>query len=89
MTPKKIPVRTCVDCGEKRSKKELVRVVRSPEGEIAIDLKGKMSGRGAYICQNIKCLEAARKSRRIERALSCKIEDSVYEVMMNELGKEA
>ncbi|MBO7473974.1 MAG: YlxR family protein [Ruminococcus sp.] len=88
MKPKKIPMRMCLGCNEMKPKKELIRVVRSPEGDISLDFKGKAAGRGAYICRSTECLEKARKARRFEKSFSCRIEDSVYEVMMNELGKE-
>ncbi|MBP3242776.1 MAG: YlxR family protein [Ruminococcus sp.] len=88
MKPKKIPMRMCLGCGEMKPKKELLRVVRSPEGEISLDFTGKKNGRGAYICLSTDCLEKARKGRRLEKTFSCKIEDSVYEVMANELRNE-
>ena len=67
--PKKIPMRMCVGCREMRPKKELIRIVRSPEGEISIDMKGKKSGRGAYICYNEQCLARALKQKQLDRAL--------------------
>ena len=79
MTPKKIPMRKCIGCNESKPKKELVRVVKSPEGEISIDLTGKKSGRGAYICPNAECLKKARKSKRLERLFETDIPDSIYE----------
>jgi hypothetical protein len=88
MKPKKIPMRMCLGCNEMKPKMELIRVVKSPEGEISLDFKGKAAGRGAYICRSTECLEKARKARRFEKSFSCRIEESVYEVMMNELGKE-
>lgn len=88
MKPKKIPMRMCLGCGEMKPKKELLRVVKSPEGEISLDFTGKKNGRGAYICHSSDCLEKARKGRRLEKTFSCKIEDSVYEVMANELRNE-
>ncbi|SEH80134.1 hypothetical protein SAMN02910265_02773 [Ruminococcus flavefaciens] len=88
MKPKKTPMRMCLGCGEMKPKKELIRVVKSPEGEISLDFKGKAAGRGAYICRSTDCLEKARKARKFERSFSCKIEESVYEVMMNELREE-
>ena len=88
MKPKKIPMRMCLGCGEMKPKKELIRVVRSPEGEISLDFIGKAAGRGAYICRSTECLTKARKARRLEKSFSCRIEESVYEVMMNELGSE-
>ena len=89
MKPRKIPMRMCLGCSEMKPKKEMVRVVRSPEGEISLDLKGKAAGRGAYICRSTECFEKARKARRFEKAFSCRIEESVYEVMLDELGKES
>ena len=88
MKPKKIPMRMCLGCNEMKPKKELIRAVKSPEGEISLDFNGKKSGRGAYICRSSECFEKARKGRRFEKAFSCKIDESVYEVMADELGKE-
>lgn len=88
MKPKKIPMRMCLGCNEMKPKMELIRVAKSPEGEISLDFKGKAPGRGAYICRSTDCLSKARKARRLEKSFSCKIEESVYEVMMNELGSE-
>lgn len=76
---KKMPQRTCMGCNEKKDKKDLIRVVKSSNGEINIDKSGKMPGRGAYICDNIQCLEKAIKTKRIERVLESKIEDTIYE----------
>lgn len=78
---RKIPLRMCAGCGETKPKKELVRVVRSKEGEISLDLTGKKSGRGAYICPSLDCLKKARKNRRIERGLDCAIPAEVYDAM--------
>jgi predicted RNA-binding protein YlxR (DUF448 family) len=64
---------------------ELLRVVRTPEGEVCLDFKGKMNGRGAYICHNLDCLKKARKSRRIDRNLACEIPEEVYDRMEEEL----
>ena len=82
---KKIPMRTCLGCNSEKEKRELLRVVRSPEGEIALDFTGKKSGRGAYVCRNIACLKKVRKSRRLERSLDCAIPDEVYEKLEREL----
>ena len=76
---KKIPLRMCTGCGEMKPKKELVRVVRSKEGEISLDLTGRKAGRGAYVCRSLDCLKKARKTRRIERSLDCQIPDEVYD----------
>lgn len=83
---KKIPQRQCLGCNEHKPKKELLRVVRSPEGEISLDFTGKKSGRGAYICWDVRCLKKARKSRRIERSLDCPIPEEVYDRMEQELA---
>ena len=82
---KKIPMRQCLGCNEHKPKRELLRVVRSPEGEISLDFKGKQSGRGAYICRDVKCLRRARKSKRIDRNLECEIPETVYDAMEREL----
>ncbi|MDD6312771.1 MAG: YlxR family protein [Firmicutes bacterium] len=82
---KKIPNRKCSGCGESKPKKELVRIVRSPSGEISLDFVGKLPGRGAYICPNADCLAKARKARRIERSLSCEIPAEIYERLESRL----
>lgn len=79
--PKKQPLRMCTGCGEMKPKRELVRVVKSKDGEIALDLTGRASGRGAYICPRLSCLQQARKARRFEKAFSCKIPDEIYQRM--------
>lgn len=83
--PKKIPLRKCLGCGEMKPKQELIRAVRSPEGEISLDLTGKKNGRGAYICKSEACLAAAIKAKRFERAFGCKIEQPVYDSLLSEL----
>lgn len=88
MQPKKIPMRKCTGCNEMKPKKELVRIVRSPEGEISMDLTGKKSGRGAYICKDIKCLNAARKAKRLERAFECNVPEEVYDRLEGEIQDE-
>ncbi|MBS4917257.1 MAG: YlxR family protein [Clostridiales bacterium] len=85
---KKIPMRMCTGCGEMKPKKELVRVVKSPQGEISLDLTGKKPGRGAYVCKNVTCLRAARKARRLERAFSCAISPQVYDQMEEEIATD-
>ena len=93
---KKVPLRKCTGCGEMKEKRELIRVVKAPEkkdengnvvsgGEISLDLTGRKPGRGAYVCKNTDCFEKARKARRFERSLSCKIPEDVYEQMSAEL----
>lgn len=71
-----------------KNKREMIRVVKSPEGEVSLDFTGKKSGRGAYICKSRECFDKARKARRFEKSLSCKIDDSVYEVMEHEFTAE-
>lgn len=85
MQQKKIPLRKCMGCGEMKPKKELVRVVKTPEEEIVLDLTGKRNGRGAYICRDTDCLKKARKSKRIEKSFQCQIPDEVYDKMEEEL----
>ncbi len=85
MQKKKIPLRKCTGCGEMKPKKELVRVVKTPEDKVLIDLTGRVNGRGAYICPNAECLKIARKSRRIEKSFQMQIPDEVYDRMEEEL----
>ncbi len=85
---KKIPERQCLGCNEHKPKRELLRVVRDPEGEISLDFTGKMNGRGAYICPSAVCLRRARKSRRIDSALGVNIPDAVYDSMESALDSE-
>ncbi len=87
MQPKKIPMRKCTGCGEMKPKKELVRVVKSPEGEISLDLTGKKNGRGAYVCPDAGCLKKAQKSKRIDRAFDCAIPEELFQKMEQELIK--
>ena len=84
---KKIPMRMCLGCGEMKPKRELIRAVKSPEGEISMDLTGKKSGRGAYICRSSECFRKARKARRFEKAFSCQISEQVYDAMEKELSE--
>ena len=86
MKAKKQPIRKCSGCGEHFPKKELIRVVRSPEGEISLDFVGKAAGRGAYLCKNADCLKKARKARRLENALECSIPEEVYGRLGEELA---
>lgn len=88
MKSQKIPMRMCLGCNEMKPKKELMRVVKAPEGDISLDFTGKKNGRGAYLCKSPTCFDKARKARRFEKSFSCRIEESVYEVMADELGKE-
>ena len=83
---KKQPQRRCTGCAEHFPKCELVRVLRTPDGEIILDLTGKKSGRGAYICKNADCLKKARKSRRMESSLECHIPEEIYDRLQEELA---
>lgn len=89
MKSAKIPMRMCLGCNEMKPKKELMRVVKSPDGEISLDFTGKKNGRGAYVCRSEECFNKARKARRFEKSFSCRIDDDVYEVMTVELRNEA
>lgn len=82
---KKIPMRQCLGCREMKPKRELSRVVRSPEGEISLDFKGKNPGRGAYICQNPDCLKKAIKSKALERAFETEIPKEIYEKLREQM----
>lgn len=84
---RKIPVRRCSGCGEHFPKSSLIRVVRTPDGEIVLDLVGKRSGRGAYLCKSAACLKKARKSRRIDSALDCRIDDEIYDRLEEEISR--
>ena len=83
--PKKIPMRRCTGCGEMKEKKDLIRVVRTPEGTVEIDKTGKKSGRGVYLCPNSECLEKAYKEHRLERSLKTKVSGEIYEQLRKEL----
>ena len=84
--PKKVPQRTCMGCQAKKEKRELVRIVRSPEGEISVDMTGKKQGRGAYICPDLECLNKVVKSKRLERSLEPAISQEIYESLKEQLS---
>ena len=86
---KKIPQRQCVGCRTMKDKKALVRIVKTPEGEICVDATGKKSGRGAYVCRDAQCLKKARKSRALDRMLEVSIPDEVYEALERQMETEA
>jgi len=88
MVTRKIPLRKCTGCGVMKEKRELVRVVRSPQGEVSLDLVGKKPGRGAYICKDAQCLKLARKAKRIERSLECEISPEIYDMMEKEIEND-
>ena len=85
MQQKKIPMRQCLGCREQKAKKDLIRVVRSPEGAISLDFRGKASGRGAYVCPQADCLKKAIRARALERALDCRIPAEVYEQLQKQM----
>lgn len=85
MKTRKVPIRQCLGCREHLPKRSLIRVVKSPEGEISLDFKGKSAGRGAYICSNETCLNKAIKSKALSRAFETQIPDEIYEVLKKEL----
>ena len=82
---KKIPQRQCMGCRERKAKKEMIRVVRTPEGAVCLDFSGKLSGRGAYICPNPECLKKARKAKSLERSLEVAIDEAVYDRLDKEM----
>lgn len=87
-TIKKIPMRKCAGCAQMKPKRELVRVVKNQEGNVNIDLVGKMNGRGAYICKSSECLAKAIKTKALERSLQVQISSEIYEQLKAELGNE-
>ena len=86
MQVKKQPMRKCTGCNEMKEKRELVRIVRDPEGVISVDLTGKKSGRGAYICKDERCLMKAQKAKRLERAFECEVPEEIYERLAGEIN---
>lgn len=84
---KKIPMRQCLGCREMKPKKELIRVVRSPEGEIRLDFKGRANGRGAYVCPDAECLKKAVRAKALERAFSCRIPQEVYDALNEQMER--
>ena len=82
---KKIPQRQCMGCRERKAKKELIRVVRSPEGEVSLDFHGKKNGRGAYVCPQMDCLKKALRSKALERSLEVPIPEEIYAQLEKEM----
>ena len=89
MQQRKTPMRKCLGCNEMKPKKELVRVVRAPDGAVSVDLTGKKSGRGAYVCRSAECLKKALKGERLQRAFSCAIPAEVAETLLKEIEADA
>ena len=86
---KKIPMRQCLGCREMKPKRELIRVVKAPDGSVSLDFKGKAQGRGAYLCRDPECLKKAVRSKAIERAFSVSIPDEVYSALCKEMNENA
>lgn len=84
---KKIPVRQCIGCGEMKNKKDMMRILRTPEEEIVLDLTGKKNGRGAYLCKQSECLKLARKNKGLERSFKMSIQSQVYDKLEEEFLK--
>ena len=87
MKPKKIPMRMCVGCREMKEKRELIRIVRTPEGEVAIDVTGKRSGRGAYVCRQAECLKRAIRQKQLERQLEITLTPEISEALTAEMER--
>ena len=87
MQNKKIPMRQCVGCGEMKGKKDLIRILKTQEGEILVDTTGRKNGRGAYICPEIECLKKARKSKGLERSFKMAISSEIYENLEKEMSQ--
>ncbi|MBP5490907.1 MAG: YlxR family protein [Lachnospiraceae bacterium] len=85
-TTRRIPLRRCNGCGEMKPKKELIRVIHTPEDTIELDLTGKKNGRGAYVCKSEECLRLAMRSHALERSLSVTIPEDIYERLRKEIA---
>ncbi len=88
MTEKKTPLRKCIGCNEMKDKKELIRIVRNKEGEIRVDLIGKLAGRGAYVCKDVECFDMAVKAKRLERTFKTKIPDEIYSELRESIPQD-
>ena len=89
MTNKKVPMRQCVGCAEMKSKKELLRIIKSPEEDVVLDATGRKNGRGAYICASVECLKKAQKTKGLERSLKTAIPAEIYQNLEEEMSKVA
>lgn len=89
MKQKKIPLRKCISCGENKSKKELLRIVKTNENKVLVDLTGKINGRGAYICPSKACFELAHKNKKISRALQMEIDNELYEKLKENIKEDS
>ncbi len=88
LMPKKVPMRTCIGCGECKEKKSMIRIVRTAEGRILADPGGRMNGRGAYLCRNAECLEKAFRRKALGRALRCEVKKDEYEALRAQLEEQ-
>ncbi len=86
MKTKKVPLRKCVVCNERKPKKELIRIVKTGDKEVSIDLTGKANGRGAYLCLNVECINEAEKSKRLSRSLETEVPNSIYEELKKSIS---
>lgn len=86
MKNKKVPMRMCIGCKNIKPKKELIRVVKSKENEISVDFTGRKNGRGAYICNDIACLENAKKTKRFEKTFEIALSSEVYDLLRQQMG---
>ena len=89
MTNKKVPMRQCVGCAEMKSKKELLRIIKTPEEDVVLDATGRKNGRGAYICASVECLKKAQKTKGLERSLKTAIPAEIYQNLEEEMSKVA
>lgn len=87
MSTKKFPQRQCIGCGEMKNKKEMIRILKSPEGEFTLDATGRKNGRGAYLCPSMDCLKKAVKSKGLERSFKMAIPKEVYETLEREMDQ--
>ena len=88
MKERKVPLRKCAGCGDSKPKKELVRVVRAPDGTLSLDFRGKAPGRGAYVCPDPECLKRAKKARALERAFDCAVAPEIYDALLEAMEVE-
>ena len=88
MKPRKTPLRTCIGCQEQKNKRELMRIVRTPEGNVVMDPSGKLAGRGTYICKKRSCLETAAKGKRFERSLKHSVSPAVVQEIAEQLPED-
>lgn len=88
MKSKKMPLRKCISCGDKKNKKDLIRVVKNKEEGVILDLTGKKNGRGAYICNDLECLNSIKKTKKLSKVLGCEIPEEIFEELTNIILKK-